>query len=65
MADETTGYKEYASKQYVEDALASIDIPDVDLAGYATETYVDEAVAGIDIPEVSAIETTEIESICV
>ena len=42
MADETTSYKEYASKQYVEDAIEAIEIP-----------------------EVSAIEITEIESICV
>lgn len=44
--------EEVATQEYVDEAIANIDIPEVDLTGYATETYVDEAIANIDIPEV-------------
>lgn len=43
-----------ATKQYVDKAIASIEIPEggnVDLTGYATEEYVDKAIAAIEIPE--------------
>ena len=52
----------YATEKYVDDAVASIEIPEVDLSeyakkselpsleGYATEKYVDDAIANIDIP---------------
>jgi hypothetical protein len=46
--DEEVGF---ATKQYVDDAVSSIEIPDVDLTGYATEKYVDDAIANIEIPE--------------
>lgn len=44
----------FATKQYVDNAIANIKIPEggnVDLTGYATEEYVDKAIAGIKIPE--------------
>lgn len=41
---------DYATTDYVDDAVASVDVPDVDLTGYATEKYVDDAIAAIDIP---------------
>lgn len=40
-----------ATVKYVDDAIADIDIPEVDLTGYATEKYVDDKVANIKIPE--------------
>jgi hypothetical protein len=40
-----------ATEKYVDDAVANIDIPDVDFTGYATETFVNEAIANIDFPE--------------
>ena len=40
-----------ATEKYVDNAIANIDIPEVDLTGYATEKYVDDAIANIDIPE--------------
>lgn len=36
-----------ASEKYVDDAIANIDIPEVDFTGYATEKYVDDAIAAI------------------
>lgn len=36
-----------ASEKYVDEAIANIDIPDVDFTGYATETYVAEEIAKI------------------
>lgn len=45
----------YATKQYVDDAIANIDIPEgsgggsADLTGYATEKYVDEAISTIEL----------------
>ena len=43
---------DYASKQYVDDAIDNIDIPEVDLTGYATEAYVTNAIENIDLPQV-------------
>lgn len=42
----------FATIGYVDDAIADIDIPEVDLTDYATKTYVNEAVESIDVPEV-------------
>ena len=42
---------DYATTTYVDDSIAAIDIPEVDLTGYATETYVDDAVSGIVFPD--------------
>ena len=36
-----------ASEKYVDEAIANIDIPEVDFTGYATETYVDNKVADL------------------
>jgi hypothetical protein len=36
-----------ATEAYVDDAIANIEIPDVDFTGYATETYVDNKVADL------------------
>ena len=36
-----------ATEKYVDDAVNSIEIPEVDFTGYATETYVDTAVADL------------------
>jgi hypothetical protein len=36
-----------ATEKYVDEAVASIDIPEVDFTGYATEKYVDDAIAAI------------------
>lgn len=41
-----------ATETYVDNAIANIDIPEVDFTGYATEAYVDNAVGSIEIPEV-------------
>jgi hypothetical protein len=35
----------YATKDYVGEAIDNIEIPDTDLTGYATESYVDNAIA--------------------
>ena len=53
-----TGDYNPATKKYVDDSVAGIEIPEVDLDGYATTEYVDNAIANIDIPE-SGEETTE------
>ena len=42
-----------ATETYVDNAVASIEIPDVDFTGYATETYVDNAITEIPTPDVS------------
>jgi chaperonin cofactor prefoldin len=36
-----------ATEKYVDDAIANIEIPEVDFTGYATETYVDNKVADL------------------
>ena len=41
----------YATEEYVDNAIASIDIPEVDFTGYATEDYVDTAIDNIEHPE--------------
>ena len=41
---------DYATKEYVDDAIESI--PAVDLTSYASKQYVDDAIDNIDIPEV-------------
>jgi len=41
-----------ASKEYVENEIAGIDIPEVDLTDYATQNFVKEEIAKIDIPSV-------------
>lgn len=46
----------YATKEYVNDAIAAI--PEVDLDGYATESYVDDAIAAIDIPTLTETDPT-------
>lgn len=40
------------AQAYTDNAIANIDIPDVDLTDYATKQYVDNAIANIDIPEI-------------
>lgn len=43
----------YATEQFVENAIANIDVPEVNLDGYASTEYVDEAISKIEIPDVS------------
>ena len=40
-----------ATETYVDDAIAAIDIPEVDLTGYATEEFVGNAIDAIEFPE--------------
>ena len=47
---------DYATEQYVDNAIANIVIPETDLTGLATETYVGEKIA-------EAVNTLEIPSI--
>lgn len=42
-----------ATKEYVDEAIASIDIPEIDLTGYATENFVEEYVYEALLPETS------------
>jgi hypothetical protein len=50
----------YATEEYVDQAIAAIDIPEpTDLTGYATEEYVDQAIAAINLPDVSNFITAE------
>lgn len=46
---------DYATKDYVDDAIGNIEIPEgsvnVDLSNYATKKYVDDAIGNIEIPE--------------
>lgn len=39
--------EEVATQKYVDETVAAIDIPEVDLTGYATETYVTEQVSSV------------------
>ena len=48
--------EEYATKEYVNAAIASIEVPAPDLTGYATETYVNDAIAAIPTPEAGITE---------
>jgi hypothetical protein len=40
---------QYATKEYVDGAIADIEIPDVDLSDYATNDSVDEKIAAIEL----------------
>lgn len=42
----------YATEQYVDDKLAQIEVPEVDMTNYYTKSEVDAKVNNIDIPEV-------------
>ena len=46
-----TSYYHPATKKYVDDSIAGIEIPEINLDEYATTEYVDNAIASIDIPE--------------
>ena len=39
------GIKDFATKNYVDTAIANIDVSDLDLTGFATETFVNNAVS--------------------
>ena len=39
----------YSTKKYVDEAIANIDVPKVDLTGYATEDYVNDAIGDIGL----------------
>ena len=51
-----TGDYNPATKKYVDDSIANIEIPEVNLDEYATTEYVDDAIANIDIPESGSVE---------
>lgn len=42
---------DYATEQYVDNAIANIEFPETDLTGYATEEYVKGEIAAIQFPE--------------
>lgn len=47
-----------ATKKYVDDSIAAIDIPEgggADLTGYATEEYVDNAIANVPIKQIPKV----------
>ena len=47
-----------ATKKYVDDSIAAIEIPEggnVDLSGYATEEYVDNAIANVPIKQIPKV----------
>ena len=46
-----------ATEKYVDDAIANIEIPEVDFTGYATETYVDNKVADLVNSAPEALDT--------
>lgn len=46
-----------ATEQYVDEAIANIDIPEVDFTGYATENYVDNKVADLVNSAPEALDT--------
>lgn len=56
---DTVNLDNYATKEYVEEAIADIDIPEIDLTAYATNESVDKKIAAIEIPDVSGYATTE------
>ncbi len=39
---------DYVTEEYVNNAIANIDIPEVDFTGYATESYVNDAIGNIN-----------------
>lgn len=47
LGGETVDLSDYATKEYVNDAVENVN---VDLTGYATETFVTDKIAEIDIP---------------
>ena len=55
-SDGNIDLSEYATKDYVDDAIANIEIPEgsvnVDLTDYATKSYVDNAISNIDAPNI-------------
>lgn len=42
---------DYATEQYVDNAIANIEFPETDLTGYATEDFVKSEIATIQFPE--------------
>lgn len=54
---------DYATEQYVDNAIANIVIPETDLTGLATETYVGEKIAeavnAIEIPSIEGLVTED------
>jgi maltodextrin utilization protein YvdJ len=48
-----------ATEKYVDDAVANIDIPEVDFTGYATETYVAEEIAKIPKTDLTGYATED------
>ena len=52
-------FSDYATIDYVDNAIANIDIPEVDLSGYATIEYVNEAIAAIPEPDLTPYQTAE------
>lgn len=42
---------DYATEQYVDNAIANIKFPETDLTGYATEEFVKDEIAAIQFPE--------------
>jgi hypothetical protein len=46
---ETVDLNNYATKKYVEDAIANIDTNDIDLTAYATNESVDKKIAAIEL----------------
>jgi hypothetical protein len=42
---------DYATEEYVDEAIRNVEGGNVDLTGYATEAYVNEAISNIEIPE--------------
>lgn len=55
---------EYATKEYVDEAVKNIEIPEPDLTGYATEQYVNNAIAAIPVPDVGITEA-EVETMLI
>lgn len=45
-------YTKTQTDEKIQEAVANIDIPEVDLSNYATTEYVDNAVSNIEIPKV-------------
>lgn len=48
-----------ATKDYVDQAIGGIEIPEPDFTGYATEKYVDDAIENIEIPSVEGLASEE------
>lgn len=54
-SDTKVDLSDYASKQFVEDAIDEIIIPSID--GLATEEFVEEAIASIQVPDTTGLAT--------